>query len=108
MKKALLSALALVLLSGTSRAIASPRAENQKPSATIIAAADEALNQDRSDSARGTTSVADTNQKKMSAPKVSANQEIGDGQCFEYVIFEIWHVWIGCDSKSGGGGGGGW
>ena len=39
--------------------------------------------------------------------KIAVDQEIGDGQCFEYVLFGFWHVWAGCGS-SGGGGGGGW
>ena len=96
--------LSLVL---ATTAVASPRttgdhARGRVPDAAI----------DRADSRLDSPAVhpspaAEPAAKASPSPReVRTEQEIGDGHCFEYIIFEYWHVWSGCGT--GGGGGGGW
>jgi hypothetical protein len=101
--------LLLSLILATS-AFASPRATNDHPRAQVAKSPDWAI---YGPDAQKEAPALDTSRANEPAQKASPvnreiapNQEIGDGKCFEYVIFEIWHIWVGCGT--GGGGGGGW
>ena len=64
----------------------------------------------RSDSPAADSSLRAAESARKALPskrEIVTDQEIGDGQCFEYVLFGFWHIWAGC-GDSGGGGGGGW
>lgn len=105
----LLMLLSLILATS---ATASPRAISEHARGQVAITPDPVIYDPdvRSDSLAADSSRAAESARKASPSKrgVVTDQEIGDGQCFEYVLFGFWHVWAGCKTSSGGGGGGGW
>lgn len=108
----LLMLLSLIL---ATNAIASPREKSERARDQVaMTQADAAV--DRAD-VRNDARAADSPRAAATARKtpparrgIAADQEIGDGKCFEYVLFGFWHVWVGCPppATSGGGSAGGW
>ena len=96
--------LLLSLLLATS-ALASPRqtADQTRGPVAIAPVTDARAHAPSADASHPAAEAA----KPPASRNPVANQEIGDGHCFEYVIFGYWHVWAGC-GDSGGGSGGGW